>query len=488
AWADLKKESVYLAVGDSKAVVGVENNTYAGVNKGPADLRDKHVLALDAARAAGATVRVPAKLAGQDADVAYDLAKADGQWMVKVEGRPDAKADAARVDDLLKELAGLKVIYFAEGANAEVAKDFKAQGSVRVQVEKEPAAAGFEVGGPAGDVPALVKNIREDWIGRVNTNDLVNLRKDWLGLLDTQALTLDPKQATRLAVRTADRTAVFEKTGDTWALTAPVKEDARAGFAADRLDDLANLKCTKYLAATKDFAKWNLEKGEIEVTVTLAPAKEGEKPVEKTLRLAHHEKSTIVGRTDGADLVFEVPLTLFKDLAGEPLPADLTNVPTADVTGLDVVAGDAAVHLVKTDGKWFRTDAAGRPADEADTAKADDVAKTAAALSAVRWAAYDAKDPAALGLDKPALRLTLTTAKGKTTVLVSEKPVAADVAALFDEQPLRYAMTEGGPRIAILAGEPVRKLLAAAKDLSPATSEAKPAPAAEAKPEAPKDK
>jgi hypothetical protein len=69
----------------------------------------------------------------------------------------------------------------------------------------------------------------------------------------------------------------------------------------------------------------------------------------------------------------------------------------------------------------------------------------------------------------------MTTPKGKTTLLVSEKTVSAETAALFDEEPLRYAMTDGGKRIAILSGEPLRKLLGAAKDLSPA------------KPEAPKD-
>ena len=474
-WADLKKESVYLALGDSKAVVSVQNDAYGNLNKTSSNLRDKRVLAVEKDRVTQVALRVPAKLAEKEADVAYELVKADGQWKVKVEGRPEAKADAERVDGLLKELADLKVIYFAEGENADVAKGFAARGSVRIQMEKESAATGFEIGGPSGDVPALVKNIREDWVGRINNKDLKQLRQDWLDLLDKQVFSLDSRKATRLAIRTADRTAVFEKTGETWALTAPVKEEARPGFAADRLDDLRDLKATKLVAATKDFKKYNLDPGEVEVTATLAPEKAGDKPVEKTLRLAHHEKSTIVGRTGDSDLVFEVPLALFKDLAGEPLPKGLTSIPAADVTGFDVVAGDARVALVKVDKKWFRADAAGRPDEEVDTAKADDVVRAAAGLDAVRWAAYDAKDPAAFGLDKPAVRITMTTPKGKTTLLVSEKTVSAETAALFDEEPLRYAMTDGGKRIAILSGEPLRKLLGAAKDLSPA------------KPEAPKD-
>ncbi len=472
AWADLKKESVYLALGDSKAVVSVPNEAYGHLNKAPADLRDKRVLAIEKDRVTQVALRVPAKLAEKEADVAYDLVKADGQWKVKVEGRPEAKADAERVDALLKELADLKVIYFAEGENADVAKGFAARGSVRIQMAKDSAATGFEIGGPSGDVPALVKNIREDWVGRINNKDLKQLRQDWLDLLDKQVFSLDARKATRLAIRTADRTAVFEKTGETWALTAPVKEEARPGFAADRLDDLKDLKATKFVAATKDFKKYNLDPGEVEVAATLAPEKAGEKPVEKTLRLAHHEKSAILGRAGDGDIVFEVPLALFKDLAGEPLPKGLTSVAAADVTGFDIVAGDARVALVKVDKKWFRADAAGRPDEEVDTAKADDVVRSAAGLDAVRWAAYDAKDPAAFGLDKPAVRITMTTPKGKTTLLVSEKAVSAETAALFDEDPLRYAMTDGGKRIAILSGEPLRKLLGAAKDLSPAMPQA----------------
>jgi len=128
AWADLKKESVYLALGDSKSVVGVENDDFKALDKGLADLRDKHVMALDKDRAAEVNLHVPAKLAQTEKDITYGLVKADGQWKVKAKGRPDTKADADAVGDLLKELADMKVLYFAEGEHAEVAKGFKPVG------------------------------------------------------------------------------------------------------------------------------------------------------------------------------------------------------------------------------------------------------------------------------------------------------------------------------------------------------------------------
>ena len=473
AWADLKKESVYLAIGDSKAVVGVEDGDFKALNKGITDLRDKHVMALDKADAAEVTLEVPAKLAEAEGDITYALAKTGGQWQVKVKGRPDAKADASAVDDLLKELADLKVLYFAEGSRADVAKGFKPAGSVRVQEAKASAASGFEIGGTGKDVPALVKNIREDWIGRINPKDLEHLRKDWLEMLDKQVLAFEPAKATRLTIRAPDRTLVFKKTGDDWAMTAPVSEEGRGFFATDRLNDLKELKAETFLAATEDFKPYGLEQGELAVTVTLQGEKEGEKPVEKTLHLAHRKDAKIVGRIAGSNLVFEVPMSLLKDMAGEPLAKELVDLFSGDIERLDVRAGKAKVGLLKQDDKWFRADAAGRPDTEADKTKADDVVKAAVDLDAVRWAAYDANDLARFGLDKPAVRVAVSGKEKKVALLISDTEVDAKVAALFDEAPLRYAMVEGGKRVAVVAGEKVKTLIEAASTLGPEKPEPK---------------
>jgi len=478
-WADMKNESVYLATDDSASVVSVAADVFTSDSKTLADLRDKRVLVLDTGRATQATVRLPPKLADKGAEVSYELVKETGAWKVKVAGRPDAMADSTAVEALLKELADLKVIYFAEGEHADVAKGFTAQGSIRLQVEKESAPLGFEIGTGA-DVPMLVKNIREDWVGRINEKGVPQLRKDWLELLDKQVFSLDPKKATGLTIQTADRKVVLEKSGTKWELKQPIKAEPRAGFESDCLSAIQSLKCTKYVAATKDFKPHNLDPGELVVTVKLEPEKQGENPVEKTLRLAHHEKATIVGRTDAADLVFEVPLGTFKDLVAEPLATQVGDVPTGkDVTGLEIAAGAAKLKLLKVDEKWYRADAAGRPGEEISTDAAEDIAKAAAGLNATRWAAYDAKDPARFGLDKPAVTIKVSTAAKSAAILISEKEVPANVAALFDERPLRYAMAEGGERIAIVSGKTLETLLDATKNLEPKKTEPK---AAEAKP------
>ncbi|MEA3367724.1 MAG: DUF4340 domain-containing protein, partial [Planctomycetota bacterium] len=196
-----------------------------------------------------------------------------------------------------------------------------------------------------------------------------------------------------------------------------------------------------------------------------------------TLVLAHHEKAKVVGRVEGRDLVFRLPLSLMKDLASEPLSDDMVDMFSSGVRRLEVTAGKRRVAVVKVDDDWFRTDAEGRPDEEVTKDKVKEIIEAAVDLKAARWAAYEDAQPAAFGLDEPAVRLTLTDKdKKQATLLVSAKQVDAKVAALFEVTPLRYAMTEGGRRVAIVAGEGAKTLLAAADTLAPPEPKAEPKP------------
>ncbi len=617
-WADLKQESVYARLEGSASVVSVEKRDFAKLDKRLEDLRDRHVLALDTDRAVEVQVRLPAELAEEKAPVAYTLTKREGTWFVQTGDRKPTKADAGAVSDLLKELADLKVLYFAEGDRADLAKDFQSVGAVRVRLEKEPAPLGFEFGARKGDRPSLVRNIREEWVGRINEKDLQHLAKPWLALLDRQVLKFKKERAVRLAIRGPDRTNVFEKRDGEWTMTAPVEEKPRFGFVDDRLTDLADLVAEKVLAATSDFAKWNLAEGELAVTVTLepekpkpgpapAPAKEaagapsgegteagttakeaagdsgapgapgaapakkkeagaappakeagpaegkgenppaergaaqaagpasggekaaaaktektGEKaaetpapakpkaekaedesapaappkeaepkkagPTTYTLVLAHHEKGKAVGRLEGRDLVFQLPLSLLKDLASEPIDPEMVEMFSGDVRRIDLAPAEGpAVALVKVDDDWFWTDAKGRPDQEAPKTKVEDVVNAAVDLRAARWAAYKGAKPADYGLDRPVLRLTLTDRDGeKTSLLLSAKTVDAKVAALLDTTPVRYAMVEGAERVAVVAGKNVQRLLEAPETLAPPKPKPAPQPKEEPKKATPK--
>lgn len=466
AWADVKREKVYVLAPGGKAVVTVDAAVFRDLNKTVSDLRDKHVLAIDPARATRVTVRVPERLSEKNAAVAYDLVKADGKWTLEVAGRPAAKADAAAVEALLKEMADLKVIYFAEGDQAGIAKGFAVQGAVKVQQEGDAAAHGLEIGATA-EAPTLVKNIREDWIARINERDLKELRKGWLEFLDKEVMTVDSKKVTGITIRTTDRKIVLAKKDDKWRLAEPIDVEPQYGFVEAILGGLQSLRCDRFVAVAKDFKPYGLDPAEVVVTVALAPAKEGEKPVERVLRVGHFEKAKVVGHVDDGDLVFEIPTAAFAGLTGEPIARTLTEVPAEDVKRIEVTAGGKKTVVILVDNKWFLADAAGKPAEEVpEQERVNELVKSAAAVSAARWASYDAKDPAKFGLDKPELRIQIGTADTpKATLLVSAKQPPAEMSGLLDQQPQRYAMVDGGERIAILTGLPLQSLLNAPKVL-----------------------
>ena len=352
AWADLRHEKVYALSSDGKTVVTVDAATWKDLDKGAQDLRDRRVVAIEPRLAARIHVRVPARLASTPAarltaggaDVAYDLAKGEGgTWTLLVPARAEAKADAEAVEALLGEVAGLKVLYFAEGENQRLAEKFAADGSIRIQLENEPSMRGFEIG-KAPEAPLLVKNLQEDWVGRANEKDFNQLRQDWFAYLDKTVFAFDPKEATRITVRTPARSFTLEKKDGAWHAIqtrsfAIEKEDSAwhairptdlkpaADFAVDLVKEIQNLRCSAFRAATKNFKPYNLRTGEITVTVTLAPPQEGAAPREQTFYLAHDDKGKVVGRIEGGDLVFEVSEDLFRLLSGHPLPEPPSTAP-----------------------------------------------------------------------------------------------------------------------------------------------------------------
>jgi hypothetical protein len=469
AWADLKKQDIYVLTDDGKHVVTVSAANWKDLDKGPDALRDKHVLAVDLMKVSALSLKLPAKLAEGGKETAFDLTKTGDQWNVAPPGRPAMKADPAAVEALLQELANLKVMYFAEGDLADMAKTYVPGGWVRLTVEGAAAPEGLEI----GQTPWLVKNLHEDWIGRVNETSLKSLRQDWLDYVAPEVLSVREAAVTGLAIQTPDRKEVFEKKNNAWLMVDPIPSDIQAGFVEQVLKALASLRGEKIVAATRDFKPYGLETGQVAVTVTQTPAKAGD-PKEVTLRLARDAKGKVLGRTDSSDLVFEAPAGFFAQVVGEPVDRRMATLSEFEVNRVEVTEGAATLVLIQDDNKWFRADAAGRPQEEVALEPMQELVAAVTDLSAARWAAYDTKDLARFGLDKPALRMKVTTDRGETVILVSDKEVPADVAGLLDQHPARYAMIEGGPRIAIIGGRTADLIVGARRTFEPKKDAAKP--------------
>jgi hypothetical protein len=459
SWADLKHKTVCLMTADAtERVVSVDADVLKPLEKSADRLRDKRVLAL----AKPAVTRIEVKNPTGE----FELKKADAGWRLLVPGRDETDADPDAVDKLLAGAADLKVIYYL--SDEERKKDFpeglKPQGHVRLWLEGEAAPQAILVGGSA-ESRTLVANGAEPWIGRANENDLAWFHEGWLACRDKRILEFKAKDVTGLEVRAPDRAVVLERKGDAWKIVQPIEADPEPGFAEGLLDALKDLRCTKFVAATTDFKAHDLDPGQIVCTITLAPEGKGAEPPKKTLRLAVKADGSSVGRVDGSDLVFQAADNLPRLLAAEPLPRAMTEFLGTDVTGLEIVAGKETLRLARKDAKWNRLDEAGNPVGEVQADAAGDLASAVARLSAARWAAYDSKNPARFGLDKPAFKIKIATEEKEWTLLVSETKVPDAVAELVEEKPVRYAMLEGADRVAILAGPALQTILDAPKAL-----------------------
>jgi len=459
SWADLKHKTVWLMTADAMGrVVSVDADVLKPLEKSADDLRDKRVLALAKPTVTRIEVKNPT---GE-----FELKKADATWRLLVPGRDETDADPDAVDKLLSGAADLKVIYYLsdEERKKDFAEGLKPQGHVRLWVEGEAAPQAILVGGSA-ESRTLVANGTEPWIGRVNENDLAWFHEGWLACRDKRVLEFKAKDVTGLEVRAPDRAVVLERKGDAWKIVQPIEADPEPAFAESLLDALKDLRCMKFVAATTDFKAHDLDPGQIVCTVTIAPQGENAAPLKKTLRLTVKEDGSSVGRVDGSDLVFQAADNLPRLLAAEPLPRAMTEFPGADVTGFEIAAGGATLRLAREEGKWNRLDEAGKPIGEVQADAAGDLASAVGRLSAARWAAYDSKDPARFGLDKPAFKIKIATEEKEWTLLVSETKVPDAVAELVEEKPVRYAMLEGTDRIAILAGSALQTILDAPKSL-----------------------
>jgi hypothetical protein len=507
--ADPRQATTFFLTDDGRHVVTVDASVLKSLDKSPDNLRDKRVMELDAARASRINLALPAKLTVKEAAADFDLVKVGKNWEVlsgprKADSRERTdKANTEAVIQLLQELAGLKVLYFAEGENAALARNFTPAGSVAFSVDGAAAPVGFQLDASG----ALVKNLHEDWVGYINTTTLKSLRKDWIDYIDPKVLSFDEAAVTGLEIQTLDRKEVFAKTGQKWRLAAPIESDVNEALVGGIIKILQALRAEKFVAATKDYKPYGLETGQLTVTVTLAPAKAGlpadlsavasakaeasakagEEPVRKILRLASDEKThQVLARVEGNDLVFSLAPQMLGLLASEPVDTQMTAMSEFEVDRVEIT-GDAgrSLTLIKNDNKWFRANAAGEPAEEISSDVTRDIIGAATDLRAARWAAYDTKDPAAYGLDKPALRIKVAGDRSSLTILVSDKPVPESVTNLLEMPPARYAMTEDGKRIAVIAGPAANILVTALETLAPKkppvkADEPKPAPTATA--------
>lgn len=463
SFADMKRETVHLTTGEGRSVVSVAAEKLEDIDRSAQDLRDKHVLAFEKGRVKSIEVH--------NASGKFELEKKAGTWHLNVPGRAEAKAERSAVDSLLDELADLEVVYFDDEAAPEETVPPDSPG-VRLRLEGEAGVRGFRIvlDEKAG---SRIRNVRESWLGRVNEEQLDWYTKDWLAYPSADVMDVEPADVARVTVETPDRVVEVERADEeAWNLVRPVEAEADVQAVDDLLTELQFLKAERFVAAADDFGRYGLETGEVTCTVTERPAEEGAEPARHTLHLTVRPDGEILGRVAGSDLVFEVAERVLHKVAGELLPKELTDFSSWDIKEMVVAAGDAEAHLMKQDGEWYHREASGARGEKVGGDLGRGLASACAGLEVARWADYAAERLDRFGLDKPALRVTVTTDDGETTLRVSGRDVDPQVRRLFDRAPARYAMVEGGGRVGILAGSDLETILSAPEDLGIAPEEA----------------
>ena len=199
--------------------------------------------------------------------------------------------------------------------------------------------------------------------------------------------------------------------GVEWALTAPAKLPAAAAKAAALADGLARAEAVEYVADDPPAAdldtKYGLAKPRFTVKLDLA----GVGPRTLAVGAVRPGKADVFARVDGGP-VFALAQSAVDPLAAGPLALlspDVWAVP-GRVTAIEVNrAGQEAYTLAKSPAGWVVRGPFDAPVA---AAAADALAAAVAAVTADKFVAFNAADPAKFGFTPPKLTLTLTLADG----------------------------------------------------------------------------
>lgn len=414
----------------------------------------------------------------------------DGQKLVLVKDKSDwridepikAAAENNKVTDLLAKLSSLEA---RDKESVRYKSDPKVDGldhptaTVTLMVEetasggREPAGAGDKkekkartftllLGKLDAEKPPRLYVKLDSWdrISRAADDGLLGLVKQpALAYRGRRLLDFDSTDLARIEIQRNGETFALSRSGTAWKLNVPGEPEADQAKASSLADDLGRLEAVEFVSGVKP-EEHGLDKPEL--TAILSFKEESKKPERKLLVGKQRAgKQEFFARLDGADEVFVVRNDLRDSLNQGSLafrPLRLWNLQAGQIASLGVEkSAEEKYRLTRKGEGWQITgpfEAAAMPA------VIGPMTAGLAGLRAERYEAHVSKDPLAYGLDKPYLRLALTTEKEgeKERVLVIGK--TADEAAGS-----RFARLGDGEAVVVLGAKAVAALDRAALDL-----------------------
>ena len=354
-----------------------------------------------------------------------------------------ARADDAKVNDLVSQVATLNVKSFVADDKADAASYglTEPRGTVTLYTAKDPKGTEVMIGGSAADPakaspapspaaspaatpdPKLADTVyarmpaRQSVYAVPNTiNAFVSLKPN--DLRDLHLVRLNTDLVDRIKITPAGGAAfTLGRKDKVWSMVAgsPTPAPAVDPTAPDRvLQTLTNATVTEFVTdSASDLAKYGLDKPALQVTFSsfasenTAESSAGDKPI-ATVSFGKTEDGHVYAKVEDEPFVVSVPPTLLTDIPADPLAWQPLSIFQADpdkVTSLEIKANDRPdLALTRPEkGAWTLPN---KGAGDLNASKAQSVANVLARLRALRWVGVVKPG---YGLDAPVETLTFST-------------------------------------------------------------------------------
>lgn len=459
--------TLYVREEGSPLVVATDSLEIGKISADARDLRDRMVMAGGPERAA----RLEIALAGGGF---LQVARKDGTWVMQqpVKG---ARLNTRRVNELFREIFGLKAERFVEQAVAVETGLDENQAAVRIGLwlENEGTPRRLFLGKETDGGNAVYAGSPDDrmvFTVRKSFMDAVTI--DPRQLRDRALFALDPERVTRLTLREGDKSVEFRRGTNDWFTAEPRRWKADGGRIETILATVVGLSAEEFVdgAATNDFGFGSTNAARSIGMVSGVQERDGGTAAARVLvlgALVDGGKSMYCRFAD-EDSVAKIPAerllaVLAQDVSGVAAPGrwvdplaywdrTVLEIDPADVTGLSLERrGDKREQNASRDesGVW---NAAPPESGKAVPDVAADVMAAGARLRALRFETVSASGLESYGLAPPAARLTF--------VLRGERGIRKTVLFGFRAGTDGiYAMIQGQDVVFVLPKDLVEKLL-----------------------------
>jgi hypothetical protein len=367
-----------------------------------------------------------------------------------------ADADSAKAMQLAGSLSGLEVLEYVNDAVKpdQLEPQFglgKPELTVKLIFKDNKKPQILEIGKARGEKPGYFARLADGKSVFAVANDIhQTLSRDSLAWRSKRLLDFTSDELAKLTIKHGDQAITLEQQDKNWRLTSPTSSDVDKAVVTQLVNSLAVLEAVEYVSnkvpADQLDPDYGLGKSALSVELTVTDKK---KPVKK-LQIGKQRsgKPGYFGRLDESPAVFAVNPEIHNSLSRDALallPLQLWQLMPGEVTAVKIhKRGSDEYRLTRKDAGW---QISGPFEAAALSVRADRLTTGLLAPRCESYKAFDSKDPALYGLDKPELEITLTAKDGKEHGLVIGAPVGKD-------SPGRFARKTGSPAVFVV-GETV---------------------------------